>query len=134
MVGAHALAAVEQQQRGLDRQCRDAGAADRGNERVDLRLGGLGVGGPGDARAGSHQFDRLDRLDQEIRDPHLQQAARHLGVEALRHHHHRRPRSMRSIIRSSASISTGSPTSTSTMTTVLLPGSKRSPTSRRCRR
>ena len=40
--GAAALAAVEQQQRGLDRQRGDAGAADRGQEGVDLRLGGLG--------------------------------------------------------------------------------------------
>jgi hypothetical protein len=33
----------------------------------------------------------LHRLDQEIRHLHLQQAARHLGIEGLRHHHNRRP-------------------------------------------
>ena len=45
--------------RGLDRERGDAGAADRGQERVDLRLGGLvGRRRRGDARAGAHQLDR----------------------------------------------------------------------------
>ncbi len=64
--------------RGLHRQRGDAGAADRGQEGVDLRLGRLlGAGGAvRDARAGAHQLDRLHRLDQEIGDPHLHQRAR----------------------------------------------------------
>jgi hypothetical protein len=88
--GADALAAVEQQQRGLDRQGGDPGAANRGNEGVNLRLFGLGDGRARNARAGADELNRLHRLDQEIRHPHLQQASRHFGVEALRDHNHRR--------------------------------------------
>src|SRR5947207_2566066 len=61
--GADALAAVEQQQRGLDRQGSDAGTANRGNEGVDLRFFGLGDGRARDSRAGADKLDRLHRLD-----------------------------------------------------------------------
>src|SRR5436190_1913291 len=64
--GPGALAAMQQEQCGLDRQSGDAGAADRGNERIDLRLGGLGASRTGDACAGADQLQRRHRLDQEI--------------------------------------------------------------------
>jgi hypothetical protein len=84
--------AVEQEKRRLDRQRGNTGTADGGQIGEDLRLARLGTGGClYDAGAGAHQFDRLDRLDQEIGDPHLQELACHLLVEGLRDDHHRRP-------------------------------------------
>ena len=83
--GLAARRAVEQQHRGLDRDRGDAGAADRGQEGVDLRLFGLGGRGRSrHPRAGSHQLDRLHRLYQEVGHPHLQQPTRHVGIEAPR--------------------------------------------------
>jgi len=42
------------------------------------------------ARAGPHQLDRRNRLDQEVGDLHLQQSTRGFGVETRGNHHHRR--------------------------------------------
>ena len=86
-------AAVVEHHRRLHRQRGDAGAADGGQESVDLRLGRLArtLRTLGDASAGAHQVERGHRLDQEIGDAHLHQRARDVLVEALRHRDHRRP-------------------------------------------
>ena len=87
-------AAVEQQHGGLHRQRGDAGAADRGQESVDLRFGRCGRIAAltlGDAGAGAHQIDRRHRLHQEVGDAHLQQRAGDVLVEGLRDRDHRRP-------------------------------------------
>ena len=94
--GLAALGAVEQHHRGLHRQRGHAGAADGRQKGVDLRLarldGDLRIAGAlGHPRAGAHQIHRRHRLHQKIRDPHLQQGTRDIGVESLGDHDHRRP-------------------------------------------
>jgi hypothetical protein len=70
----------------------DAGAADRGQKGENFRLGHRRrARALGNARAGSHQLDRRNRLDQEIANAHLQQRARHAPIESLRDDDHRRP-------------------------------------------
>jgi hypothetical protein len=87
-------AAVEQQHRGLHGERGDAGAADRGQEGVDLRVGAGACGARivRRLRAGAHNVERLHRLHQEIGDAHLYQCAGGIGVERLRHGDDRRLR------------------------------------------
>jgi hypothetical protein len=94
--GASARRAL-QEERGLncDRSYADASGRRQESENLRLRrvlalrrlLGG--------ARAGAHEFDRRDGLHQKIRDADLQQTARDVLVEELRHHHRGRAARLR---------------------------------------
>jgi hypothetical protein len=91
---ASGTSAVKQNHCALHGKRRDAGAANRGQEGVDLciRRRRGGAGSFGNTSACAHQIDRFDRLHQKVGGPHLQQCARDIFIERLRHCHDRRPR------------------------------------------